>query len=445
MTGGRSRRGLIGVLAAQAVSLSGTRLSAIALPWFVLVTTGSATRTGLVAFCEMAPYVLAKTLAGPITDRIGARKVSVAADVASTLLVGTIPALHALGMLHFGVLLALVALIGTFRGPGDSAKSVLVPEVVEAAQIPLERGTGLTGTIERLASTVGPAAAGAMVAVLGPLTALLIDAASFLVAAGIILGTVPRRRPTSAGEAEEGGYFVRLHAGFVFLWRDRLLRSISGMVGVTNLLDAAFQSVLLPVWAYETGRGPAAIGLLAAVQGGFAVGGSLIAAGLAERLPRRITYLLGFLVAGAPRFVVLALEAPLWLTIPVFAVGGFGAGFINPILGAVIFERIPRELLGRVSSLTTALAWAGIPFGGLAGGALVGLAGMAPAMLVCGGIYLVTTTLPGLQREWSEMDRARRRKRQSSDLASDSAAGSAAESESESDSAGSSPSASSGV
>ena len=52
---GRRLRPLIGVLAAIAVSQTGTRVSAIAIPWLVLVTTGSATRTGLVALCDVLP------------------------------------------------------------------------------------------------------------------------------------------------------------------------------------------------------------------------------------------------------------------------------------------------------------------------------------------------------------------------------------------------------
>jgi MFS family permease len=407
VTSPRSRRGLIGVLAAEAVSLSGTRLSAIALPWFVLVSTGSATKTGLVAFCEMAPYVVAKTLAGPITDRVGARRVSIATDLTSAVLVGVVPLLYALGQLHFGVLLVLVTLIGVARGPGDSAKSVLIPQVVEEAHVPLERGTGLASTIERLATTVGAAGAGAVVALLGAPVALAFDALTFLVAALIVAVTV-RARPAASvsGESDEG-YLARLRAGFVFLWRQRLLRSIAAMVGVTNLLDAAWIAVLLPVWAYQTGRGPAEIGLILGVTSGFSMAASLIAAALAHRLPRRVTYLLGFLIAGAPRFVVLAFGAPLWLVLVVHVVGGFASGFINPIIGAVVWERIPRELQARVSGITMSLAWAGIPFGGLLGGALIALGGLAPALLVCGGIYLLATTLPGLRPEWKRMDERR--------------------------------------
>ncbi|HZC25491.1 MAG TPA: MFS transporter [Actinopolymorphaceae bacterium] len=402
----RSRRGLVGLLTAEAVSLTGTRLSAIALPWFVLVSSGSATRTGLVAFCEMGPYVVAKAVTGPLVDRVGPRRVSILGDVASAALVGAIPLLHAFGVLPLSVLLALVALLGTARGPADSAKSALIPDVVEAAQVPLERATGLSGTIERLASTVGPAAAGAVVAVTGPLTALMLDATSFAVAAVVIAATAPRHRAAEGAE-ESDGYVQQFRDGLAYLRTDRLLRTIVGMVGVTNLLDTAMFAVLLPVWARDSGRGPAEIGLVVATMSGVAVGGSLLAAGFAHRLPRRTTYLLGYLVGGAPRFIVLAFGAPLWLVLAANAVAGAGLGFLNPILGAVIFERIPRPLIGRVNALIGSLSWAGIPFGGLVGGALVALVGLAPGLLVCGTVYFLVTTLPGLRREWREMDEAR--------------------------------------
>src|SRR3954468_20279603 len=124
-----SRRALHGWLVADAVSLVGTRVSMIALPWFVLVTTGSATRTGLVALAEMLPLVVLKVLGGPVIDRLGARRVAVACDGASMVVVGAIPFLHHGGHLSFGGFLALVALAGALRGPGDGAKEALVPQI----------------------------------------------------------------------------------------------------------------------------------------------------------------------------------------------------------------------------------------------------------------------------------------------------------------------------
>jgi MFS family permease len=397
------RRGLFGLLGAQAVSLVGTRVSMIALPWFVLVTTGSAARTGLVLFCEMTPYVVAKALGGPLVDRTGPRRVSVVADVLSAVLVGAIPLAHAVGVLRFWVLLLLVAAVGLARGPGDSAKTTLVPDVAGAARVPMERVTGSSQTIERLASTIGPMAGGFLIAATGPLTALVVDAVSFGLAAVIIAGTAPGWHEPEAVE----GYLRRLRTGLDFLRRDGLLPLIAIMVSVTNLLDAALIGVLVPVWARETGAGPAAIGLLATALSAPAILGSTVATVIAHRLPRRLAYLVSFLVAGAPRFVVLALAVPLWAAIAVWAVAGLGAGFINPILGAVIIERIPRPLLGRVSALAGSLAWAGIPLGGLVGGGLVVGVGLAPALLLCGAAYLAVTLLPAVRPAFREMDNRR--------------------------------------
>ncbi|RMB85435.1 MFS transporter [Streptomyces shenzhenensis] len=395
----------------MAVSLTGTRISVVALPWFVLVTTGSATRTGLVAFCEMTPYVLVKAFTGPLVDRIGPRAVSWTTDLASATAAAAVPLLHALHLLSFPPLLALVALIGAARGPGDLTKEVMVLEAAERGRMPLERATGLAGVTERLASTVGLAVGGSLVALVGPLTGLAVNAGCFALGSVIIGLALPRGMGHATVEAssqadETGpGYWRRFGEGFTFLRGEPLLLTVIVTVGIINLLDAAITAVLIPVWARESGNGPTAIGLMGSVMGAAAVAGSLIAAAAAHRLRRRMVVLTGLLLAGAPRFLVLAFDAPLGAVLAVFAVSGFGAGFVNPVLGAVLFERVPRRMLGRVNALGDSLAWAGIPLGGLLAGAAVAAVGLAPVLLVCGAAYFLTTNLAGLRPEWREMDR----------------------------------------
>lgn len=432
-SGKRTLIPLVGVLTAMAVSLTGTRVSAIALPWFVLVTTGSAAQTGAVAFCEMAPYVLVKAFTGPIVDRAGPRTVSWTTDLVSAAAALAVPLLHAADRLSFPLLLVLVALIGAARGPGDLAKDVMVPEAADHAKVPLERATGFAGVTERLASTLGPAAGGALIALLGPLSGLTVNAACFALGSVIVGLALPRGMgraaehvpspkdaadppadPPAGSVAEsaanppaEPGYWRRFGQGFTFLRSEPLLLAIVAMVMVTNFLDAAFSAVLLPVWAKESGNGPSAIGLCAGAGGLAAVGGSLIAAGIAHRMRRRVVFFAGFVLAGAPRWLILASPAPLWAVVTVFAIGGFGAGFLNPILAAVNYERVPRHLLGRVKALLSALSWSGMPLGGLAAGAAVASFGLVPALLVGGTAYFLTTSLTGLHPEWREMDRLR--------------------------------------
>lgn len=399
------RTPLLGWLAAETISLTGTRVSMIAIPWFVLTTTGSATQTGVVAFAEMAPYVLAKALAGPLVDRIGARAVCIATDAGSVAAVGAVPLLYAVDLLAFPLLVALVAVAGTLRGPADGAKHALVPAIAEVSAVPMERVTGLAGAAERLASTAGAAAAGLVVAAVGPAQALVIDAASFAVSALLIWSTAPRGKVDGDEPADDAPYLTRFREGWRFLRQDRVLVAITSMVAVTNLLDMAYAGVLVPVWAQESGSGAAAIGLLFATFSALAVLGSVVASAIAERMPRRLVYLVAFLIVGAPRFVVLAVDAPLAAVLAVAVVGGFATGFINPILGAVIYERIPARLVGRVTGLTNSLCWSLIPFGGLAGGLAVASLGLAPALLVFGAAYFAATTLPALLPQWREIDR----------------------------------------
>lgn len=404
-----SPRPAVALLSAFGVSLVGTRLSMIALPLFVLQTTGSATRTGLVAMAEMGPYVVAQALAGPVTDRVGARRVSIVSDVVSVVLVGAIPLLHAAGQLRFAGLLLLVALAGMVRGPGDSAKYVLAPSVAAAAGQPVERVLGLEDGISRAASVIGPLAAAGLVTAVGAAPAITLDAITFGVAA-LVVGLGLRRsetRATASPDDEPSRYLDRLRQGARFVRRDGLLRSIVAMVGVTNLLDAAYGAVLVAVWAQHRGGGAALMGSAAAFMSAGAVIGSLTAATIGHRLPRRAAFFVGFFGIGAPRFAVLGLDAPLWSVFTVLFVGGIGAGLINPILGAVEMERIPEHLRGRVLSLMNSAAWALIPFGGLVGGLLAEGLGISLALLVCGGAYLVATTLPALRPEWREMDRRR--------------------------------------
>lgn len=402
----RGRGGLVGLLVAQVISITGTRMSMVALPWFVLETTGSALQTGLVAFAEMLPYVVAAVFAAPVTDRIGARRTSVVCDVASTFAVGLIPVLHLADLLSFPLLLGLVALAGALRGPGDTAKHVLMPDVAAAAGVPLERAAAMYDGVSRAASLIGAPLAGVLIAVTGAAEVLLVDAATFGLAALVIVVGVAAVAPApgDTGEDEEGTYLSRLTAGLVFLWREPLLRAICLMVFVTNLLDQAYASVLLPVWAAEEGHGAIGLGV---VSGTFALGatiGAVVMVGIAPRLPRRTTYALGFLLAGSPRFLVMAFGAPLGVVVAVSLAGGLACGAINPILAAVELERIPERLRARAISAMTALAWGGMPLGGLVAGWAASRLGVIEALAVFGIVYLLATCLP-LGRTWRDMDR----------------------------------------
>lgn len=392
----RPRAAAATLLAVIALADTGTRVMAIAVPWFVLVSTGSATQTGLVAAFELAPYVLAKALGGPLVDRLGQRRVSIAADLASAVLIGCIPVLQLAGALSLPVLLVLVAGAGAVRGPGDTAKHTQIPLLADRTGWPLERLTGLAGAIERGSGLVAPGVAAGLIAATSAPAAIAATSACFGLSAVLSACGLPAERPPAATTPAGTGYLSRLRAGWSFLVADRLLFGLVLMIMVTNLLDVAKTSVLLPVWARDSGAGVAGIGLLLTVMAGCSMVSSLLASWLGARLPRRLTYFAAFAVAGPPPLVALALDLPLPALVAVYGAAGFASGVLNPLLGAIFFERIPRPLLGRVGALANAVAWSAMPLGGLVAAGLIALAGLSGALGVAAVGYALATLLPAL-------------------------------------------------
>ncbi|WP_328851303.1 MFS transporter [Micromonospora globbae] len=405
------RRSAYGLLVAEAVSVTGTRMSVVAVPWFVLHTTGDALLTGVTAFVEMSTLVAARVLGGPLIDRMGLRKASIGGDLIAGLALGVVPLLYAAGLLAFPVLLVLVGIVGLFRGPSDNAKYAMVPDVAAAAGWSNERAAGLADSVQRLGSLVGAPLGAVLIALVGAPAVIAFDAASFLLAAALVAALVRVRRaepePAEAGRPTGlGGYLADLRAGLRFVRRDPLLRAIVAMILLTNLLDQAMTAVLVPVWAAERFDDAAPVGLVFGSLSAGALVGSLLMSVHGARLPRWRTYAVAFLLGAVPRIFVLALPVGLPVVAGVALAGGVLIGAINPLLSAAEFERIPAGLRARVLGAIGGLAWAGIPLGGLVGGALASTLGATGGILVVGTAYLLVTLDPLIRRRtWRLMDR----------------------------------------
>jgi MFS family permease len=416
----RSKRPLYGLVVAYLISQTGTAMSGLAIPWLVLVTTGSAAKTGLVGFAEMAPYVITQAVAGPIVDRFGLRRACVVGNAAAALLVCTIPGLYALGELRLGALIALVAVAGAVRGASDAATGPLIPRAAAFGNVPNERAAGLNSVAQRIGLLAGLPLAGVLIAVSNAATVVLIDGVTFGLAALIVLALVPSaatRALTAQNEPAENEqtepeerltlkvYRSQLREGLEFLRTDRLLTGIALMVAMSNLLDQALSSLLIPVWVRTRIHHASGLGLIGGASALGLVVGALAGTWLGHRMPRRATYAIGFLIGGSPVFFALAFAFTLPPVLVVAVITGLAGGVLNPILGGVAYERVPPHLQARVLGAFRSSAWIGIPFGSLLGGALTEAFGLKTALLAAGAAMLLTTLAPFVFPVWKEMNR----------------------------------------
>jgi MFS family permease len=395
---------LYSLFIANAISLAGNVITMIAIPWFVLQTTGSATKTGITGFFTILPVVLAGFLGGTIVDRLGFKRTSIVSDLASGVTVALVPILHFTIGLEFWQLMVLVFFGALLDTPGGTARAALLPELAELAGVPIERATSLTHVIERSARLVGAPLAGLLIGLIGTANVLWLDAASFFVSAAIVWILVPRIRLAHEDESKTGRYLDELKDGLRFIAHDRLILSIVIMVMLTNFLDAIFGGVLQPVYVKEEYGDALNLGLLISANGGGAVIGGLIFAAIGHRLPRHATFVGAFLLTGL-RFWVYVLYPPVWILIVVTLICSIGAGPLNPIIGAIEFERIPAHMRGRVFGAITAGAWIAMPLGMLLGGILTERLGTFVMLIGMAIAYFITTGSMAFIPAMKEMNR----------------------------------------
>jgi MFS family permease len=270
---------IVGLLLSEIVSSSGSQMTTLALPWFVLVTTGSIDKMGLVFAAELLPVALLGIPAGLLVARYGVRRTMLFGDGLRTLLLVAVPALHLAGLLSFPLLLVIVMATGAVSTPYVAAQRLALPEVVGDDEQLVLRASGLLETAVRAASLIGPALAGAVIALIGAVNVLWVDAGTFAFSFAVLLPLLRPRMDLAAG-AVSGGVL----AGAKAVLGDRLLAGVSG---ASTLYGLFFPLVIasLPVMADLRFHGNARVaGALLAAWGGGALLGALTIGKLAGKI-----------------------------------------------------------------------------------------------------------------------------------------------------------------
>jgi len=369
------RRAVVTLLTADLLSTTGSEMTAVALPWFVLVSTGSPVRMGAVLAAEFAGIALLGIPGGRLAGALGMRSTMIASDLARSILIALIPVLYWAGELGLPVLLTVGFLIGGFFTAHQASQQSVLAAVSGGDELALTRVGGVLGAANETASFVGPALGGILVTVIGAASVLLLDAVSFLVSAALVFAATAGLRTSRVSRARlarTGETHMRLFDGLRWLRTDkRLRRRIAGLA----VAQIAFTALIatIPVAARSRYHAGASLAgwLLASYGAGSAVGGLLSAT--ARRTGGRIADLgmVGLAVSLWP----LVTPLPSAGVAACIAANGVCSGLVYPRLFAALTLQPPERLRSLVvASATTMLSVTG-PIGFLAAGLLLGRAG----------------------------------------------------------------------
>ena len=364
------------LVVAEVISTTGSQMTWLALPWFVLITTGSPTRMAFVVAAEVIGLGVAGLPAGNLLQRLGARRTMLLADASRAPLMLLVPLLHWTGHLSYPPLVVLALLLGAFSGPYFAAQRVIVPELLGEDEATVSQANALTQAATRLTMLLGPPLAGVLIGVFGAAPVLLIDAATYVVSFALVLVFVPHRAPVPAEEESRG-----LLAGIRFLAREPLLK-VWGPLFILG--DAAWQVffVAVPVLTVERfGADARVAGVLFAAFGAGAVAGNFLSFRLlTDRMDALKLVAVTVPFQAAPLWVV-GLDVPaVLLAVAIFA-SGVANGACNPTIHTTFTLRMPPAIRAKAMTASATLWALGMPLGLLVAGPALSAFGARPVLV----------------------------------------------------------------
>ncbi|MDQ1468469.1 MAG: hypothetical protein QOH10_2884 [Actinomycetota bacterium] len=380
----------------QVVSQLGSAFTAFALPLLVFRLTHSPTNLAFTMVANFLPYLLFGLFLGAVVDRVDRKRMMVGVDLARGAVIAVLPVLFLAGVLRVEYVYAVAFVQSCFGILFDAGEFAAIPSLVGTDDLVTANGRIMAAN--QGGQVLGPVLAGALVATMAPAELLFVDAASFALSA-VTLAAISRSfnrvdgpQRLADGEPMFAGLVRDVREGLAFVWRHPVLRAISIMMAMINFVGASAYTQIVLFGKTTLQLSDARVGwLFAAGSAGVVVIG-LAAGWFRRRLTFPVVALGALIVSG---LTLTAMAYARWYPLVLLlwaASNGFGL-LLNINTGALRQAIVPNELLGRIISIASVLAWSAIPLGALAGALFINVTG--DVVTLYAGIGILTAVIAG--------------------------------------------------
>ncbi|MET7279948.1 MFS transporter [Kribbella sp. NPDC005582] len=372
----------------QSVSAAGSSITTVALPLVAVLTLqASPLQMGLLSALTVLPHLVFGLPAGLVADRVSLRRLLVGADMGRAVLLGSIPAAAAVGVLTMGQLYGVAVLAGVLTLLADTAAQTLLPALVPRAELIRANSASLLTT--NVATTTGPSVAGFLVQAVSAPFAIVVDAVSFVVSAVAVYLIREPQRVESAERAP-----VRLSTGLRVLFADRVLGPLTLSATVASLFGAMQAPLVVLYLVRELHWSPAYVGIALTASGVATVVGTLLASTWCKRVGIGRAYLSGqflSILSGAGLATGLT---------PVIYFGQMIAGFGMALFGipqrTLRQSRIPPHQLGQATATWRTLVIGGQALGAALAGVLATELGLRSTLVLSSAGMLIGVLIAAL-------------------------------------------------
>lgn len=384
--------------AGQSISLIGTWMQRIAMPWLVYRMTGSEFLLGLVSFAGQIPTFLLAPFAGVISDKFSKYKVLLITQVLSLVQASVLAILSLTGAIQIWHIVVLSILLGCINAFDVPSRHSFVVEMVEKKE-DLGNAIALNSMMFNGARLIGPSIAGLLLAATGEGICFLINAISYIFVIGSLLRMQIR---TSEVIRQRGDIFKEMKEGVNYTFGYAPIKHLIFLLGIVSLMGASYQ-LLMPVFAKDVLQGGSGtFGFLMGAAGFGALLGALFLAS------RETVIKLGRLIPAAAALfgaglVALSFTDYFPLSLVLMVVAGLGLMLHTASSNTILQTITDDDKRGRVMSFYTMAIMGTAPFGSLIAGSLARTIGTPLTMLAGGlsciiGSFFFYNKLPELKR-----------------------------------------------
>ncbi len=384
----------------QTFSYAGDGLRLIAIPLLVYHLTGSALSVGLTYALELGPFALFGLVGGSLADRVDRRALMIGADVVRFAILALFASGYAFGFLTIGMLYAGIVVISLAAAVFMGGQASAIPYLLGK-----DRATQAMSALlaaEQTSEMLLPPIGGAFFALVGPLPALAINAATYLISQAS-LALVPTLGPENPSGAPSPRIIAAdIAIGFRFLWNDRAMRTFAMLSLALNFFGLMAGASLIPFLKREFG----ATDLVVGYAFGLGAIGSIVGSYVAGRVPATWPF-------GRVMIVAYALDGTLFVPVMFTHNLVVAVAFLALTNACVLFEIaqivgwrmrvIPAELVGRVFGVARLIVLIGTVPGALLGGLLADRYNARLPIIVSGAGYLalalIVAAFPAVRRE----------------------------------------------
>lgn len=386
--------------AGQAASFIGDGLRTLAIPLLVFHLTGSAFTLGVTYALQFLPFALAGLVGGSLADRLDRRRLMIACNVIRFAVVLVLVTGAMRGFLTMGIIYGCIAIISTCAAIFMGGEAPSIPFLLGK-----ERATQAVSAliaVEQGANLVAPPIGGVLFSLGGPVSALAVNAFTYLLSFGAIVGIVtlgpdvPGRLPTFAELSAD------IREGFRFLWADATMRTVTLVMLGLNLFGMMAFAVYIPFYKTVLGATDAQVGATLGVAAIGTMVGSILAGLWSGRWPFGASLCVAFAIDALAFTPVMVLHS-LWLVTLFWAIANAAAGFEVAQIVSWRMRVIPQASIGRVFGAVRLVVLIGIVPGTLWGGFLAQFHGPRVAIMVATIGYLVLAlgaiAVPAMRRD----------------------------------------------